>query len=66
MVKVAFVCPAATVTVAGKSAACEFEQLIATAAPPVGAGPSRPSAPVTDWPCEVAVGLIVKLVRFGG
>jgi hypothetical protein len=62
-VKVAVVLPAATVTVAGTTAAVLL-LLSETAAPPVGAGLFSVTVPVELLPATTLVGLRLTAVRF--
>jgi len=63
-VKVADVCPAATVTVPG-TVADELLDASATTRPPVGAGPLSVTVPVEETPPATVVGLSVTEVVTG-
>lgn len=66
MVKVAVVCPALTVTLAGTVPTAELPLERATTAPPVGAGPESVTVAVEVAPPTTEVGLNVTEVGTGG
>jgi len=66
MVKLAFVAPAGTVTELGTVATEVVAEFSVTTMPPVGAAAERNTQPVEVPPTAIALGLIVRAVRFSG